>query len=228
MSDTKITSFPSVSTNWISVIDSAVQCPELKSLLPSVREEYNNHVCYPNWEYLFNAFNHFDVEDTKVVILGQDPYINLGQAHGLSFSVPIGEKLPPSLRNIFKELESDLGCMPFTGELTEWAKQGVLLLNSTLTVRHGESNSHSHLGWNIFTAKVLKHLSETTKNVVSMGWGGFAQKVLSKLVEESNLFIFSPHPSPLSSYRGFFGSKPFSKANEYLKSHGRKPVIWCA
>ncbi len=169
-----------------------------------------------------------EFHDVKVVILGQDPYHGVGQAHGLSFSVQDGIVFPPSLKNIFKELVDDIGCdYPTSGNLTKWAEQGVLLLNTVLTVRAGEANSHREKGWEYFTDATIRAISENLENVVFILWGRPAQ-MKEKLIDTSKHFILkAPHPSPLSSYRGFFGSKPFSKTNEYLLEHGKTPIDWC-
>ena len=176
---------------------------------------------------IFNAFKITPYKSIKAVILGQDPYHEPGQAHGLCFSVKEGTKLPPSLVNIYKELYSDLGIEPSeSGDLTAWAKQGVLLLNTTLTVRRGVANSHSKCGWTEFTDEVIKKISEREKPVVFILWGGNARAKKSLIDLSRHFVIESAHPSPLSCYNGFFGSKPFSRTNEYLKSIGETPIDW--
>ncbi len=190
-------------------------------------EEEKGKTCYPARENIFAALNSTPFEKVKVVILGQDPYHGPGQAHGLSFSVPKGVKLPPSLVNIFKELSSDLGLsQPSHGNLTSWAAQGVLLLNTTLTVEAGKAGSHHGHGWELFTDKIIQVLSEKKEHVVFILWGSPAQKKAESVDQKKHLLLKSVHPSPLSSYRGFFGSKPFSKTNDYLKSQGIKPIDW--
>ena len=175
---------------------------------------------------IFNALNLVKFEDVKVVILGQDPYHEPGQAHGLSFSVLDGVALPPSLVNIYKEIESDLGIKcEKSGNLTRWAKQGVLLLNTTLTVRKGQANSHSEIGWKIFTHEIIKALSKREKPIVFMLWGSHAQSYAPE-IEKQHLVLKAPHPSPLSSYRGFFGCKHFSKANNFLIENHITPIDW--
>lgn len=182
---------------------------------------------YPKEENVFQALKLTPLEEVRVVILGQDPYHGENQAQGLAFSVPDDQKLPPSLRNIFKELSDDLGIpSPKKGDLTSWAKQGVLLLNTVLTVEAGKAGSHHNRGWEAFTDEVLKAVNRERNNVVFILWGSPAQKKASLIDESRNLVLRSAHPSPLSSYRGFFGSKPFSKTNEYLRSHGLREIRW--
>jgi uracil-DNA glycosylase len=184
-------------------------------------------VVYPKKEDVFNAFALSNFADTKVVILGQDPYHGEGQAHGLSFSVQPGVKVPPSLQNIYKELAADLGCrIPIHGNLVQWAKQGVLLLNASLTVEAGAPMSHSKIGWEKFTDAVIKKLSEEKQNIVFILWGAFAHKKEALIKAEKHCIIKSAHPSPLSAHNGFYGSKPFSIANNYLNQHNLKPIDW--
>ena len=176
---------------------------------------------------LYNCFRYTPLDSIKAVILGQDPYHNEGQAHGLCFSVKKGVKLPPSLMNIYKEIKDDLGITePNCGDLSKWAKDGVLLLNTTLTVREHSANSHSGCGWAWFTDSVIKLISEHTENVVFILWGGNARSKAPLIDRNKHLILQSAHPSPLSAFNGFFGSKPFSKTNEYLISHGKSPVNW--
>lgn len=190
-------------------------------------EEKKGKTIYPARENIFAALNVTAFENVKVVILGQDPYHGPGQAHGLSFSVPRGVKLPPSLQNIYKELSSDLSIpQPQHGNLLSWAKQGVLLLNTTLTVEAGLAGSHHGHGWELFTDKIIQTLSEKKEHLVFILWGSPAQKKAQSVDEKKHLLLKSVHPSPLSSYRGFFGSKPFSKTNHYLASHGITPIDW--
>ncbi len=190
-------------------------------------EEYSNHVVYPDMYDLFNCFKYTQFSDLKVVLLGQDPYHNVGQAHGLCFSVKEGVPKPPSLENIFKELKCDLGYEPpKNGTLTKWAKEGVLLMNTSLTVREHQANSHSKCGWAWFTDSVIKLISEQKEHVVFILWGGNARSKKS-LVDTSKHFVLEcAHPSPLSAYNGFFGCKHFSKTNEYLTRYGLKAIDW--
>lgn len=187
----------------------------------------SKHVIFPKGDEYFAALNLTPLDKVKVVILGQDPYHGPGQAHGLSFSVREGVRFPPSLLNIFKELHDDVGVpMPKSGDLTHWAEQGVLLLNSVLTVEQGNAASHQGKGWETFTDQVISTLAQKKDHVVYILWGSYAQKKAAFVDRKKNLVIESPHPSPLSSHRGFFGSKPFSKANAYLKAHHIKPIDW--
>lgn len=192
-----------------------------------LKKEYAERVIYPNAYDLYNCFKYTPLEDVKVVILGQDPYHEPNQAHGLCFSVNPGVPLPPSLKNIYKEIESDLGIKePDCGDLTKWAKQGILLLNTTLTVREHAANSHSKCGWAWFTDNVIKIVSDKCENVVFILWGGNARSK-AKLIDGKKHAVFeSAHPSPLSAYNGFFGSKCFSRTNEYLTAHGKTAVDW--
>lgn len=190
-------------------------------------EEYRTKTIYPEKDDIFNALRFTDYEDVKVVILGQDPYHGQGQAHGLSFSVKPGVKIPPSLRNIFKELNADLGYeVPDNGYLKKWAEQGALLLNTVLTVREGEANSHKGKGWEYFTDKVITLLNEREKPVIFILWGKPAQGKLKLIDDDKHKIIMSVHPSPLSARRGFFGSKPFSKVNQLLKEQGEEEIDW--
>ena len=182
---------------------------------------------FPAQENIFAALNNLDLSKVKVVILGQDPYHGVGEAHGLSFSVPEGVRFPPSLRNILKELQNDLSIAPVTsGDLKRWEKEGVLLLNAVLTVEKDKAASHQKKGWENFTDKVISTISKECEHVVFILWGAFAQKKTELIDQKKHLVIKSVHPSPLSSHRGFFGSKPFSKTNTWLTSHGIKPVSW--
>lgn len=190
--------------------------------------EYNSKkTIFPQQQSIFECLNRIDIDEVKIVILGQDPYHGEGQAHGLAFSVPEGQKLPPSLKNIFKELESDLGKNPpSSGDLSHWLNQGVLLLNTVLTVEKSKAGSHQKKGWEIFTNRIIEIINTNCKEIVYILWGSPAQKKMSLLDKNSNLIIHSPHPSPLSSYRGFFGSRPFSKTNNYLAKNGKKTIHW--
>ena len=192
-----------------------------------VRAEYSSTTIYPPGKLIFNAFNLCPFDQTKVVIIGQDPYHGPGQAHGLCFSVNDGIAFPPSLQNIFKELQSDLGiAIPSSGNLTRWANQGVLLLNATLTVRAHQAGSHQRKGWEDFTDAAIRTLAEQKEHLVFILWGAYAQKKGAFINREKHLVLTSAHPSPLSAYNGFFGNKHFSRANEYLVAHGETPIEW--
>jgi uracil-DNA glycosylase len=196
-------------------------------LVDFIKDEYQSQMVFPPGKDIFNAFNLCPLDQVKVVILGQDPYHGSGQAHGLSFSVKPGIPFPPSLLNIFKEIKTDLSVdMPPNGDLTRWANQGVFLLNATLTVRAHEAGSHQGKGWEEFTDGVIEVINRTQSNVVFMLWGSFAQKKSNLIDAAKHLILKAPHPSPLSSYRGFFGSKHFSKANEYLEANGKTLINW--
>jgi len=198
---------------------------ELQTFL--VREKAAGKTIYPKEEHLFQALNLTPFDQVKVVIIGQDPYHGPDQAHGLSFSVQKGMKIPPSLKNIFKELQDDLNLTPPDhGNLQHWASQGVLLLNNVLTVESDNAGSHSQKGWETFTDQIINLLNEKKKNLVFILWGSPAQKKANQVDHEKHLILKSAHPSPLSSYRGFFGSKPFSKTNQYLLSKGLSPISW--
>ena len=195
-------------------------------LMDFVDEEYSRNICYPKRYEIFNAFNFTKFEDIKVVILGQDPYHEENQAHGLAFSV-LCDKLPPSLKNIYKEMEFDLGMsINQDGNLTYLANQGVLLLNTVLSVREHEANSHKNKGWEIFTDNVIKEINKIDKPIVFILWGSHAKEKKKLLNNNKFLIIESEHPSPLSAYKGFFGSKPFSKTNDYLISNNIEPIKW--
>jgi len=197
-------------------------------LLAFIEHEYATKVIYPKHKDIFRAFNLLLLEEVKVVIIGQDPYHGLNQANGLAFSVSSRVKIPPSLKNIYKELVDDVGCaIPQNGDLTKWAEQGVLLINSVLTVEAGKANSHKEKGWEIFTDSVIKSLSQRYNHIVFILWGGASQEKELLIDTSKHCILKAPHPSPLSSYRGFFGSKPFSKVNEYLKTHNRAEINWC-
>ncbi|MCP9200433.1 uracil-DNA glycosylase [Gramella sp. GC03-9] len=214
--------------SWKSELDTEFEKDYFKTLTHFVKNEYDKHTCFPPGPEIFAAFDHSNFQDTRVVILGQDPYHGPGQANGLCFSVRDGIQYPPSLINIFKEIEQDLNKpMPETGNLERWADQGVLLLNATLTVRAHEAGSHQKMGWEKFTDSVIKLISENKENVVFMLWGGYAKKK-SKLIDSSkHLVLTSGHPSPLSANRGYwFGNGHFSKANEYLTQNGKAPINW--
>jgi uracil-DNA glycosylase len=196
-------------------------------LIDFVRQEYRQGVVYPAGPAIFSAFDHCPFDKVRVVILGQDPYHEPGQAHGLCFSVKGGVRYPPSLINIFQEIESDLHKpIPETGDLTRWADQGVLLLNATLTVRAHQAGSHQNKGWETFTDAVIHRLAESRNHIVYILWGSYAQKKGAFIDKNRNLILASAHPSPLSAHRGFFGNKHFSKANDYLIASGQEPVDW--
>lgn len=189
--------------------------------------EYRNRTVYPDMYDIFNALKHTSFSEVKAVIIGQDPYHEPNQAHGLSFSVQKGVEIPPSLVNIYKELEDDLGIKPPShGNLVTWAKQGVLLLNATLTVRAHEANSHAGIGWQIFTDRVISLLNESPAPIAFLLWGANARRKKELVTNKKHFIIESAHPSPLSAYRGFFGSRPFSKINQFLERNGRAPIDW--
>ena len=192
-----------------------------------VRNEYSTKQIFPPGRQIFAAFNATPFNEVKVVILGQDPYHDVGQANGLCFSVNDGIQFPPSLRNIFQEIHNDIGSpIPQSGDLTRWAKQGVLLLNATLTVEAHKAASHQRQGWEQFTDEVISHLSNHRQNLVFILWGSYAISKRSLIAPDKHLILTSVHPSPLSAYRGFFGNKHFSKANNYLVEHGKTPITW--
>jgi uracil-DNA glycosylase len=198
-----------------------------RQLTEFVRQEYQRTKVYPRGDHIFNAFNHCPFDKVKVVLLGQDPYHEPGQAHGLCFSVQEGTPFPPSLINILKEIESDLGIiMPQSGDLTRWADQGVLLLNATLTVRAHAAGSHQNKGWETFTDAVIARLNSDRNHIVYLLWGSYAQKKGAIINASRNLVLKSAHPSPLSAYRGFFGNRHFSQTNDYLIASGQTPIEW--
>ena len=213
--------------DWKNYLNSEFQKDYYIRLKEFLANEYNSKVIYPSSNDVFNALNFTPYEKVKVVILGQDPYHGPNQAHGLSFSVNPGIKTPPSLVNIYKELHTDLGCsIPNNGYLKKWADQGVLLLNTVLTVRAGEANSHKGIGWEIFTTKVIEVLNEKDTPIVFILWGNNAISKAKLITNPKHFIIKSVHPSPLSASRGFFGSKPFSKTNEFLISTNQEPIDW--
>ncbi|MFQ3336367.1 MAG: uracil-DNA glycosylase [Flavobacteriales bacterium] len=216
-----------IGNDWNGVLKDEFEKEYFEKLTDFVKTEYKSEVCFPPVKDIFNAFEMCSFSNTKIVILGQDPYHGKGQAHGLSFSVPEGMKIPPSLRNIFKELTSDLGVdSPTQGDLTSWAKQGVLLLNATLTVRKSTPESHQKQGWEEFTDSVIKTISNKKESVVIVLWGKFAEQKVSLIDESKHCIITSSHPSPFSAHRGFLGSKPFSKTNEFLEKKGIEKIDW--
>ena len=217
-----------IANDWLPSIEGEFRKPYYKELYQFVKEEYSKHVVYPPSDDIFNALHLTPLKEVKVLILGQDPYINENEAHGLCFSVlPEQKKLPPSLQNIYKELNADLGCeIPNNGYLKKWAQQGVLLLNTVLTVRAHESNSHKGKGWENFTDAIIRAVNEQDRPIVYMLWGSHAQQKIPMLNNPKHLILKAPHPSPLSAYRGFFGCKHFSQANEFLEKNGIEPIDW--
>jgi uracil-DNA glycosylase len=218
---------PEIEESWRLAMEEEFRSQYFQDLKAFLKMEKEKFDIYPKGSDIFSALNKTPLPSVKVVILGQDPYHGPGQAHGLSFSVPDGVRFPPSLQNIFKELHDDLGIpLPKSGNLEKWAKEGVLLLNATLTVRKGEAGSHQGKGWEIFTDRIISIISELRAGIIFILWGKFAQEK-EKLIDTSKHFILSsPHPSPFSVHRGFFGSKPFSRANKLLKDNGLMPIDW--
>lgn len=217
-----------LSPPWNAIISKEFKQEYFAELINFVDFEYNNGTCYPRGEQIFSAFNMTPFDKVKVIIIGQDPYHGEGQANGLSFSVPDGITKPPSLVNIFKELKSDLNVdIPDSGNLEYWARQGVFLLNATLTVRAGQAGSHQNKGWEHFTDAVISYLSNRNKGLVFLLWGGKAQKKGAKIDQSKHLVLSCGHPSPLSANKGhWFGNKHFSKTNQYLEKNGKEPINW--
>ncbi len=216
-----------IAPSWKKYLSNQFNEDYFRQLIDFVRQEYETQTVYPPGREIFRAFDCADFEDVRVVILGQDPYHGPGQANGLCFSVRDGVTFPPSLRNIFKEIQNDLGKpIPKSGDLERWAQQGVLLLNATLTVRASTAGSHQNKGWEQFTDAVIKAISDHKTNVVFLLWGAYAQKKGEIIDRNKHLVLMSAHPSPFSADRGFFGNKHFSKTNEYLKSKGLKEIEW--
>jgi uracil-DNA glycosylase len=217
-----------IESSWKKLLEDEFGKDYFEKLVEFVKNEYKNSIIYPPARFIFNTFELTPFDDVKVVILGQDPYHGPNQANGLAFSVNEGISLPPSLQNIYKEIETDLGqkTKNVAGDLSNWAKQGVLLLNATLTVKSSRAGSHQNKGWEEFTDSVVRILSEKKKNLVFILWGNYAQRKGNVVDESNHLVIKSAHPSPLSAYNGFFGSKPFSKCNIFLKKHGKDPIDW--
>ncbi len=216
-----------IENEWKEVLANEFGKPYFLTLADTVRKAYQNESVFPPPADLFSAFALTSFSQVKVVILGQDPYHGPKQAHGLAFSVRDGVAVPPSLVNIYKEIRDDIGTsMPGSGDLSHWAKQGVLLLNSTLTVRAGEAASHRPFGWEKFTDAVIQTISDKKEHAVFLLWGSHAQAKTSLIDSSKHLILTAPHPSPLSSYRGFFGCKHFSKTNEYLQKHNLSPINW--
>lgn len=213
--------------DWAPLLEGEFAKPYYQRLRKILKEEYKTQVIYPDQYDIYNALRFTSYKDTKVVIIGQDPYHGPGQAHGLSFSVKPEKAIPPSLQNIYKELQTDVGCyIPNHGYLVEWTKQGVLLLNAVLTVRAGMPNSHKALGWEMFTDKVIETLNQRETPVVFILWGRFAQQKQQLITAKGHLIIKSPHPSPFSANKGFFGSRPFSRTNAFLRKIGSKEIDW--
>ena len=214
--------------DWQGYLAEEMQRPYYKELRQFLIQEYRTQKIYPDMYAIFNALHYTSLADTKVVILGQDPYHDVNQAHGLCFSVLPGQQPPPSLQNIYKELQEDLGCpIPNHGYLKKWADQGVLLLNTVLTVRAHQANSHQNKGWEQFTDAVIETVNRQQRPVVYLLWGKPAQSKRPMLTNPSHLILQAPHPSPLSAYRGFFGSRPFSRANDFLEKNGVGSIDWC-
>lgn len=216
-----------ISNDWLPALNAEFSKPYYKKLYEFVKAEYNSTQVFPPADHIFNAFHMTPLHEVKVVIIGQDPYHEPGQAHGLCFSVKPGVDTPPSLVNIYRELADDCGCyIPNNGYLEKWARQGVLLLNTVLTVRAHQANSHSKRGWEEFTDAAIKVLNQENRPIVFILWGKPAQSKKYMLNNPNHLILEAPHPSPLSAYRGFFGSKPFSKTNHFLMEHGVEPIDW--
>ena len=216
-----------ITGEWLEALQGEFRKEYYKKLFAKVGEEYKTHTIFPPANDIFNEFHNAPLNEVKVVILGQDPYHGENQAHGLCFSVKPGVEIPPSLVNIYKELQDDLGCsIPNHGYLTKWAKQGVLMLNTVLTVRAHQANSHRGIGWEEFTDAAIRVLNQQDRPIVFILWGRPAQLKKSMLNNPKHLILEAPHPSPLSSYRGFFGSKPFSQTNQFLEMHGVTPIDW--
>jgi uracil-DNA glycosylase len=217
-----------IHSSWEKPLQTEFESFYFRELTTFLTMEYQNHSCYPAEDFIFNAFEHCHYHQVKIVLLGQDPYHGAGQAHGLSFSVPDGIKHPPSLVNVFKEVEHDLGIpYPTCGNLERWAKQGVLLLNASLSVREGEAGSHQKKGWETLTDAVIQKLSENKEGLVFLLWGGFAKQKAKFIDPKKHLILTAGHPSPLSANRGYwFGNKHFSQCNRYLKTNGKTPIDW--
>jgi len=219
----------SLNPSWQTILFDEIQKPYFQDLIKAVDEEYQNHICFPPKELIFAAFDYCSFDDLKVVVIGQDPYHGEGEANGLCFSVNDGVKIPPSLRNIFRELNDDLGTifLPTSGNLESWAKQGILLINASLSVRKDNPNSHKHLKWNLFTDAVIQKISNEKENVVFLLWGSFAQKKGSKIDRSKHLVLESGHPSPMSANQGkWFGNKHFSKTNDFFNENKIAEIDW--
>ena len=218
---------PPISNEWASVMSKEYGKPYYRELFEFIKKEYETGVIFPPGDDIFNAFHLTPLNKVKCVIIGQDPYHNFGQAHGLCFSVKPDVDIPPSLVNIYKELENDLGCfIPDNGYLVKWAEQGVLMLNAVLTVRAHQANSHKDKGWEQFTDAAISAVNQLNQPVVFLLWGSYAQKKTDMLNNPNHLVLTAPHPSPLSAYKGFFGCRHFSKANDFLVKNGIEPIDW--
>ena len=215
-----------INKTWDSILEREFKSEYFKKLGIFVKNEYQNKIIYPKYEHIFDCLRYTDYNDVKVVIIGQDPYHGENEAHGLCFSVQEGVNRPPSLNNIFKELYNDLGIVKKNNDLTCWAKQGVLLLNSIMTVVKDHPLSHKDKGWEIFTDNIIRYLNDREKPMVFVLWGSFARSKKELITNKRHLILESVHPSPLSANRGFFGSKPFSKINNFLISHNIEPIDW--
>ncbi len=216
-----------IANDWLGPLSAEFKKPYYAKLYKTVKHEYETRLIFPAANDIFNAFEFTPLSQVKAVILGQDPYHNVGQAHGLCFSVKPGVEIPPSLVNIYQELHDDLGCrIPNNGCLEKWARQGVMLLNTVLTVRAHQANSHRGIGWEEFTNAAIRVLNDIDRPIVFILWGRPAQMKKSMLTNPRHLILEAPHPSPLSAYRGFFGSRPFSKTNAFLQEHGVEPIDW--
>ena len=217
-----------INKEWFSLLQEEMTSDYFSKLNEFILNEYKTKIIYPKYENIFRAFNLLSPSKVKVVIIGQDPYHGENQANGLAFSVCDKCKIPPSLKNIFIELVDDIGCgYPLNGNLTKWAEEGVLLINTVLTVEQAKANSHKGIGWEKFTDSIIKKISLKYENVIFILWGNPSQKKASLIDESKHFIIKSPHPSPLSAYRGFFGSKPFSQTNNYLLENGKAKIDWC-
>ena len=218
---------PAISNDWAPELKPEYKKEYYKELFNFVGHEYATREIFPPADDIFNAFHLTPLSKVKCVIIGQDPYHNVGQAHGLSFSVKPGVDIPPSLANIYQELHDDLGCyIPNNGYLVKWAEQGVLMLNAVLTVRAHQAGSHQNKGWEQFTDAVIHRLAQERENLVFILWGSYAQRKGEFIDRSRHLVLQSPHPSPLSAHRGFFGNRHFSRTNEYLTAHGLEPILW--
>lgn len=216
-----------ISNDWLKPLSEEFKKPYYKALYDKIVEEYRTQPVFPPSDDIFNAFNYTPLSEVKCVIIGQDPYHNVGQAHGLCFSVKPEVDIPPSLVNIYKELHDDIGCdIPKNGYLKKWADQGVLMLNTVLTVRAHQANSHQGIGWEKFTDAAIRILNQQDRPIVYLLWGSPAQKKAAQVDNPKHLLLKAPHPSPLSAYRGFFGCKHFSKANRFLIENGLEPIDW--
>ncbi|WP_338111359.1 uracil-DNA glycosylase [Staphylococcus intermedius] len=213
--------------DWSTIFHEIKEKHDFKAMHDFLEKEYTTQIVYPERKNIYQAFDLTPFENVKVVILGQDPYHGPNQAHGLAFSVQPGAKFPPSLRNMYQELANDIGCQRTSPHLQDWAKEGVLLLNTVLTVRQGQAHSHKDIGWETFTNEIIRAISDNKTGVVFVLWGRPAQQK-ERLIDTSRHYVIkSPHPSPLSAHRGFFGSKPYSKTNAYLEEQGLAPIHWC-